>query len=149
MHQHIALLLNNCCLPQALRSLIRGCGKPYQPFFDDTVQDRLWSCLYHPNRFIRETAYATASDLCALFAGPPLGAWGAVFAVKLQDGLSENWSQVSSVCLLQVLVHSAACGLLNVQIVIIAVTRTCQSMTLQAFATVPVCYAKLLGGMVC
>ena len=96
-------LLPMCCLPQALRSLIRGCGKPYQPFFNDTVQERLWSCLYHPNRFIRETAYSTAGDLSAYFAGRPLQAWGEVFAIKLQDGLSENWSQVRSDCLLQAL----------------------------------------------
>ena len=81
-------------LIQALQSLVRGCGTSYQPFFDDAVQQRLWSCLYHPNRFIRETAYATAVDLCGAFAGPPLQAWANAFAEKLQDGLSENWSQV-------------------------------------------------------
>lgn len=81
-------------LPQALHSLIRGCGQSYQPFFHQSVQDRLWSCLYHPNRFVRETAYATTVDLCAAFAGPPLQTWAKNFAGKLQDGLSENWSQV-------------------------------------------------------
>ena len=89
-----APFFHTCCCLQALRSLIKGCGEAYQPFFDTAVQQRLWSCLYHPNRFIRETAYSTAVDLCIAFAGPPLQAWAKEFAVKLQDGLSENWSQV-------------------------------------------------------
>ena len=84
-----------CALPQILQGLIKGAGQAYQPFFDDPVQQRLWKCLYHPNRFIRETGYEICGDLCSIFAGQPLEGWGKDLAVKLQDGLSENWSQVS------------------------------------------------------
>ena len=64
------------------------------------MQQRLWKCLYHPNRFIRETGYEMCGDLCSIFAGAPLQGWGADLALKLQDGLSENWSQVSSTSIL-------------------------------------------------
>ncbi len=77
-----------------LQGLIQGSGPAYKPFFDDAMQQRLWLCLYHPNRFIRETGYETCGDLCNIFAGPQLQTWGKDLAVKLQDGLSENWSQV-------------------------------------------------------
>lgn len=87
-----------CCytvqLLQALQGLIQGARQAYQPYFDDPVQQRLWRCLYHPNRFIRETGYEICGDLCSIFAGQPLESWGKDLAVKLQDGLSENWSQV-------------------------------------------------------
>ncbi|KAL3162831.1 hypothetical protein ABBQ32_009285 [Trebouxia sp. C0010 RCD-2024] len=79
---------------KALQGLIQGARQAYQPYFDDPVQQRLWRCLYHPNRFIRETGYEICGDLCSIFAGQPLESWGKDLAVKLQDGLSENWSQV-------------------------------------------------------
>lgn len=58
------------------------------------MQQRLWKCLYHPNRFVRELGYKLSGDLCSIFAGQPLESWGKELALKLQDGLSENWSQV-------------------------------------------------------
>ncbi|DBA94489.1 hypothetical protein WJX77_006689 [Trebouxia sp. C0004] len=79
---------------KVLQGLIQGSGPAYKPFLDDAMQQRLWLCLYHPNRFIRETGYETCGDLCNIFAGPALQTWGKDLAVKLQDGLSENWSQV-------------------------------------------------------
>lgn len=82
-------------LLQVLQGLIQGAGQAYQPYFDDPMQQQLWKCLYHPNRFIRETGYEISGDLCRIFAGQPLERWGKDLAMKLQDGLSENWSQVS------------------------------------------------------
>ena len=83
-------------LPQVLQGLIQGAGQAYQPYFDETMQQQLWKCLYHPNRFVRETGYEISGDLCSIFAGQLLEKWGKDLAVKLQDGLSENWSQVGS-----------------------------------------------------
>ena len=82
-------------LLQVLQGLIQGAGQAYQPYFDDPMQQQLWKCLYHPNRFIRETGYEISGDLCRIFAGQPLERWAKDLAMKLQDGLSENWSQVS------------------------------------------------------
>ena len=79
---------------QALQGLIQGAGQAYQPYFDAPMQQRLWKCLYHPNRFVRELGYELSGDLCSIFAGQPLDSWGRDLALKLQDGLSENWSQV-------------------------------------------------------
>ena len=86
--------LRSSCSLQVLQGLIQGAGSAYQPFFDTTMQQLIWKCLYHPNRFIREIGYETCGDLCVVFAGRSLQAWGKDLAVKLQDGLSENWSQV-------------------------------------------------------
>ena len=82
-----------CCW-KALQGLIQGAGQAYQPYFNEEVRQQLWQCLYHPNRFVRETGYETSGNLCAIFAGTPLQLWGKELALKLQDGLSENWSQV-------------------------------------------------------
>ena len=91
----ISMISVKCDLLQILQGLIQGAGQAYQPYFDNPMQQQLWKCLYHPNRFIRETGYEIAGDLCSIFAGQPLEGWGKGLAVKLQDGLSENWSQVS------------------------------------------------------
>ena len=90
-----AMKVLSCCL-KALQGLIQGAGQAYQPYFSEEVRQQLWQCLYHPNRFVRETGYETTGDLCAIFAGAPLHSWGKDLALKLQDGLSENWSQVLS-----------------------------------------------------
>lgn len=91
----ISMISIECALLQILQGLIQGARQAYQPYFGHPMQQQLWKCLYHPNRFIRETGYEIAGDLCGIFAGQPLEAWGKDLAVKLQDGLSENWSQVS------------------------------------------------------
>ena len=79
---------------QALQQLAEGCGPAFAGAATPELRALLLRGLHHPNRFVREAGYHTLAALCA--AAPPgsLGAWGAEAAALLQDGLSENWSQV-------------------------------------------------------
>ncbi len=50
--------------------------------------------MYHPNRFVRETAHFTLKSLCGALPPEELAAVGEGLAVRIADGLSDNWSQV-------------------------------------------------------
>jgi hypothetical protein len=50
--------------------------------------------VYHPNRFVRETAHFTLKSLCLAALPEELAAFGDDLAPRIADGLSDNWSQV-------------------------------------------------------
>jgi hypothetical protein len=50
--------------------------------------------VYHPNRFVRETAHFTIRSLCEALDPLELAAAGGDLAPRIADGLSDNWSQV-------------------------------------------------------
>ena len=94
-HVPMHLLIRVGVVPdQALQQVIEGCGAAFRACVTPGVRALLLRTLLHPNRFARETAYHTLAALFALSAGPALLAWGEPAAARLQDGLSENWSQV-------------------------------------------------------
>lgn len=49
---------------------------------------------HHPNRFVRETCYFVIASVCETLKGSELEQIGQEVAVRLADGLSDNWSQV-------------------------------------------------------
>lgn len=81
-------------LQQALQKIMEGCGAAFQPHVTPELRRLLFRALLHPNRFVRETGYHITATLCTLCAGPQLEAFAPEIAERLQDGLSENWSQV-------------------------------------------------------
>ena len=87
--QHVRMLPD-----QALQQVVEGCGAAFRPCVTPDLRALLLRTLLHPNRFARETAYHTLAGLFGLCQGPQLLEWGEEAAERLQDGLSENWSQV-------------------------------------------------------
>ena len=82
---------------QALQQVMEGCGRAFGACVTPRLRALLLTALLHPNRFARETGYHILAALCALCAGEQLLQDLAPEAVpRLQDGLSENWSQVSA-----------------------------------------------------
>ena len=79
---------------QALQQLAEGCGQAFAAAATPELRGLLLRGMHHPNRFVREAAYYTLAALCACAPPGSLDAWGAEAAARLQDGLSENWSQV-------------------------------------------------------
>ena len=55
----------------------------------------LFDACHHPNRFVRETDYHILAAIVANCSPPTLSEIGADVARSLEDGLSENWSQVT------------------------------------------------------
>ena len=80
--------------PQALQQLAEGCGQGFAGAATPELRGLLLRGMHHPNRFVREAGYLTLAALCACAPPGSLDAWGAQAAERLQDGLSENWSQV-------------------------------------------------------
>ncbi|KAK9826799.1 hypothetical protein WJX81_002074 [Elliptochloris bilobata] len=78
----------------ALQQLAEGCGPAFANAATPELRSLLLRGLHHPNRFVREAGYHTLAALCACAAPGTLDAWGTEAAARLQDGLSENWSQV-------------------------------------------------------
>ena len=81
-------------LLQALRKIMEACGQSFQPHLTPELRALLYKAIRHPNRFVRETSYHVLATVCTLSAGPNLKQFGGEVAECLQDGLSENWSQV-------------------------------------------------------
>eukprot|EP00884_Botryococcus_braunii_P015994 jgi/Botrbrau1/3078/Bobra.0070s0065.1 len=79
---------------KALQHIIEGCEDRFQPAVTPSLRDLIYRALLHPNRFVRETCYHILASLCRVCAGPELEGFAADVAEHLQDGLSENWSQV-------------------------------------------------------
>ena len=79
---------------QALQQLAEGCGRAFAGAATPELRGLLLRGMHHPNRFVREAGYLTLAALCACAPPGSLDAWGAQAAERLQDGLSENWSQV-------------------------------------------------------
>ena len=80
---------------QALQQVVEGCGTAFRPCIGPELRTLLLRTLLHPNRFARETAYHVLAALFGLCGGAgELLEWGGAAAERLQDGLSENWSQV-------------------------------------------------------
>lgn len=79
---------------QAMRLMIEGIGAPFAKQLTPDLLNLLYRATRHPNRFIRETSYHTLAAVCSFSAGQPLHEFGREVATCLQDGLSENWSQV-------------------------------------------------------
>ena len=77
---------------------MEGCGRAFGACVTPALRALLFRALLHPNRFVRERGYHILAALCVLCAGERLLCELAPDAVpRLQDGLSENWSQA---CLL-------------------------------------------------
>ena len=79
-----------------LQQIIEGCGEAFQPHVTQELQDVTFRALLHQNRFVRETCYHTLAALCALCTREQLLQFADTAAEHLQDGLNENWSQVST-----------------------------------------------------
>jgi len=80
-------------LLQALQQIVEGCGGAFQAEATPQLRGLIFRALLHPNRFVRETAYHITAALCALATAPQLDDFSKDVAGRLQDGLSENWSQ--------------------------------------------------------
>ena len=89
--------LTAALLSQAMRKIIEGTGPSFAPLATPDLRGLLYRACRHPNRFIRETAYHALAAICSYCKGPQLQEFGAQVAECLQDGLSENWSQVPPV----------------------------------------------------
>lgn len=74
---------------------MEGSGERFKQHNSAELRALLLRACHHPNRFVRETTYHILARLSTLAAGPDLRAFGSELATVLQDGLSENWSQVS------------------------------------------------------
>jgi hypothetical protein len=79
---------------QAVLEVVEGCGDGFAPHVTPELRALLLRALLHPNRFVRETCYHITAAVCRLSAGPALRGFAQEVAERLQDGLSENWSQV-------------------------------------------------------
>ena len=79
---------------QALKIIIEGMGQAFADQLTPDLLRLLYKATRHPNRFVRETSYHILAAICKVSAGRPLQGCGKEVAVCLQDGLSENWSQV-------------------------------------------------------
>lgn len=77
-----------------MQHIIEGCGDDFQQCVTGGLRDLVYRALLHPNRFVRETGYHIVASLCRVCAGPELEGFAPEIAERLQDGLSENWSQV-------------------------------------------------------
>lgn len=77
-----------------MKLMIEGIGPAFAAQLTANLLGLLYKATRHPNRFIRETSYHTLAAVCSFSAGPPLQRFGREVATCLQDGLSENWSQV-------------------------------------------------------
>lgn len=73
---------------------MEGCGPAFAPCVTPELRALLFRTLLHPNRFARETGYHVLAAVCQLAAGGSLLGWAPAAVERLQDGLSENWSQV-------------------------------------------------------
>lgn len=81
---------------------MEGCGAAFQAEATPQLRALIFHALLHPNRFVRETGYHMAAALCALAAGPRLDEFSEDVACRLQDGLSENWSQARALLLIPI-----------------------------------------------
>lgn len=89
---------------KALESSVRcvhrvatGAGAAFAPEATPELRGLLYQCFNHMNRFVRETAYLAQAALCASLAGTrELTAMAGEVADRVNDGLSDNWSQVRS-----------------------------------------------------
>ncbi len=79
---------------KALQQLAEGSGPAFAAAATPELRRLLFRGLHHPNRFVREAGYHTLAALCACTPAHELSAWGTEAAARLEDGLSENWSQV-------------------------------------------------------
>lgn len=82
---------------RAVHHVAAGAGAAFAPHVTPELRAILYDCFSHMNRFVRETAYLAAAAVCAALRGlPELAAASVELAERLRDGLSDNWSQVSS-----------------------------------------------------
>ena len=79
---------------QAMKLMIEGIGPTFAVELTPDLLRLLYEATRHPNRFIRETSYHTLAAICSYSVGATLQGFGKDVAACLQDGLSENWSQV-------------------------------------------------------
>jgi hypothetical protein len=79
---------------RCLHRVMSGAGVAFAPHATPELRTLLYSCFDHMNRFVRETAYLALEALCSALRGTAeLAAMAAEVAARLQDGLSDNWSQ--------------------------------------------------------
>ncbi|GBF89452.1 hypothetical protein Rsub_02024 [Raphidocelis subcapitata] len=79
---------------RALAALMEGAGPGARGELDCELRELLYRAVYHPNRFVRETAHFTLRSLCEALDPVELAAVGEDIAGRIADGLSDNWSQV-------------------------------------------------------
>lgn len=74
--------------------IVEGVGSDVGQLLSAKLLSLLFRATRHPNRFVRETSYHTLACICSHARGQTLQSFGRELATCLQDGLSENWSQV-------------------------------------------------------
>lgn len=102
-----------------MRRIIENTGVGFQRHLTTELLDLLYKSCRHPNRFVRETSYHTLAAVCSISPASSVHQLGYALAEVLQDGLSENWSQVRSSPLL----HAFACPLRCMTVVIRALLQ--------------------------
>jgi hypothetical protein len=80
---------------RCLCSIVTGTGKAFASSATPELRQLVYKCFSHMNRFVRERAYDAQAGLCAALAGTEdLDDMGVEIAEHVNDGLSDNWSQV-------------------------------------------------------
>lgn len=97
---------------RAVHCVAEGAGASFAPHATPELCAILYDCFNHMNRFVRETSYLAVAAVCAALRDvPELAVLAPELAVRLRDGMSDNWSQV---CPLPAAVHapqdSGMCG---------------------------------------
>jgi hypothetical protein len=86
---------------RCLHRIVSGTGKLFAASATPELRQLVYKCFSHMNRFVRETAFNAQAALCEALAGTDeLDAMGVEMAERVNDGLSDNWSQVISHTLL-------------------------------------------------
>ena len=79
---------------RALAEMMERAGPGVRPMLDDEIVGLLCRSVYHPNRFVRETAHRALASLCGALTPAEAAAAGTELAPRIADGLSDSWSQV-------------------------------------------------------
>lgn len=79
--------------------MLEGVGTEFAQYVDSNFRYLVYEGLQHPNRFVRETSYMVLKAAIAALGPAELSEVGEEIALKLRDGLSDNWSQVRLVVL--------------------------------------------------
>ncbi|CAG9464545.1 unnamed protein product [Pedinophyceae sp. YPF-701] len=79
---------------RALQGLMEGCGNQYHPYLTQYMRNLVYRTLHHPNRFVRETGHFAVKAMSETLTGDELRPLAKEFALRIGDGLSDNWSQV-------------------------------------------------------
>ena len=84
-----------CSSVQVTRCIVKELQTQTTEVVQPDLMRILFDACHHPNRFVRETNYHILAAIVANCVPPTLSEIGADVARSLEDGLSENWSQVT------------------------------------------------------